>query len=230
MLDWYSNNVKRKNGASKCCILMLRKRRVYGAIEHRRRLQAHRKGFLLKTIETAHNVRFLLSLAALTIQSPVRSVWMKPQSNSWWEDVVNAAFTSDDWLENLRMLKATFLYVCSELHLVAEKNDTLMRKAIPVEQRVALTLWFLATGTDFHTIGHLFGMSRSTVCVITKQVCNALVSILLPRIPSEDGLKKVVDGFKHKFGFPQCAGMVDGTHVLIVTLNYTYALLVHRMP
>ena len=95
-----------------------------------------------------------------------------------------------------------------------------MRKAIPVEQRVALTLWFLAIGTDFHTIGHLFGVSKSTVCVVTKQVCNALVSILLPkyiRFSSGDGLIEVVDGFKHKFGFPQCAGVVDGTHVPIVS-------------
>ena len=145
---------------------------------------------------------------------------MKPRSNSWWEDVVNATFTSDDWLENLRMSKTTFLYVCSELRLAVEKNDTSMRKAIPVEQRVALTLWFLATGTDFRTIGHLFGVSKSTVCVVTKQVCNALVSILLPkyiRFPSGDGLREVVDGFKHKFGFPQCAGVVDGTHVPIVS-------------
>ena len=134
--------------------------------------------------------------------------------------MVNATFTSDDWLENLRMSKATFLYVCSELHLAVEKNDTSMRKALPVEQRVALILWFLATGTDFRTIGHLFGVSKSTVCVVTKQVCYALVSILLPkhiRFPSSDGLREVVDCFKHKFGFPQCAGVVDGTHVPIVS-------------
>ena len=82
----------------------------------------------------------------------------------------------DDWLENLKMSKATSLYMCDELRSSVEKNDTSMRKAIPVEQRVALTLWFLSTGADFRTIGHLFGVSKSAVCV---QVCNALVSILL---------------------------------------------------
>ena len=82
--------------------------------------------------------------------------------------MVNATFTSDDWLENFRMSKATFVYVCNELRSLVEKNDTTTRKAIPVEQRVALTLWFLSTGADFRTIGHLFGVSKSTVCVITK--------------------------------------------------------------
>ena len=89
---------------------------------------------------------YLLSLAALTVQSPVRSIWMKPRSKSWWEDVVNATFTSDDWLKNFRMSKATFFCVCNELWSSVEKNDTMMRKAIPVEQRVALTLWFLSSG------------------------------------------------------------------------------------
>ena len=90
-----------------------------------------------------------------------------------------------------------------------------MRKALPVEQQFAITLWFLSTGVDFHTVGHLFGVSNSTLCVITKQVCSALVAILLPKyiqFLNGDGLREVVDGFKHKFGFPQCAGVVDGTY------------------
>ena len=148
--------------------LTLRKRRVRDIIERRRRLRARRRRDFRRTQSRQRMMfAFLLSMAALTIQSPVRSVWMKPRSNSWWEDVVNATFTSDDWLENLRMSKATFLCVYDELRSSVEKNDTSMRKAIPVEQRVALTLWFLSTGADFRTIGHLFGVSKSAVCVIT---------------------------------------------------------------
>ena len=79
-------------------------------------------------------------------------------------------FTSDDWLENLRTSKATFLYVCNELRSSVEKSDTSMRKAIPVEQRVALTLRFLSTGVDFRTIGHLFGVSKSAMCVIIYSI------------------------------------------------------------
>ena len=68
-----------------------------------------------------------------------------------------------------------------------------MRRAIPVEQRVALTVWFLSTGADYRTIGHLFGVSKSTVCVVTKQVYATIVKILLPkyiRFLGSDGLKK----------------------------------------
>ena len=101
-----------------------------------------------------------------------------------------------------------------------EKSDTVMRNAIPVEQRVALTLWFLSTGADYRTIAHLFGVSKSTVCLVIKQVCTAIAQILMPKyicFPSNNGLKQVVDGFKHKWRFPQCAGVVDGTHIPIVS-------------
>ena len=90
-----------------------------------------------------------------------------------------------------------------------------MRKAVLVEQRVALTLWFLSTNADYRTIGHLFGVSKSTVCIVTKEVCAAIVDKLLRkyiRILGDEGLREVVDGFKSKLGFPQCAGDVDKTH------------------
>ena len=35
-----------------------------------------------------------------------------------------------------------------------------MTRAVSVERRVALTLWFLATNSDYRTIGHLFGVSK----------------------------------------------------------------------
>ena len=163
---------------------------------------------------------FVMSIVALHIHSPMRSVWSKERSSYWWEHIVGQTFTSYDWLENFRMSHATFMYLCNELRSTIEKDDTRMRKAIPTEQRVALTLWFLATNADYRTIGHLFGVSKSTVCIVTKEVCAAIVRVLLSKyikLPTGEGLKEVVDGFEHKWGFPQCAGAVDGTHIPIVS-------------
>ena len=84
----------------------------------------------------------VLSILALNCCSPTRSLWMKERSSYWWDDVVNRTFSAHDWLENFRMSQATFLYVCNEIRPVVEKEDTVMRSAIPVQQRVALTLWF----------------------------------------------------------------------------------------
>ena len=105
------------------------------------------------------------------------------------------------------MSQETFLYLCTELRESVERSDTIMRKAVLVEQRVALTLWFLSINADYCTIGHLFGVSKSTVCIVMKEVCAVIVDKLLPkymRIPGDEGLSEVVDGFKSKVGFPQC--------------------------
>ena len=37
--------------------------------------------------------------------------------------------------------------------------------------------------------------------------------------PNGDSLKEVINGFEHKWGFPQCAGAVDGTHIAITSLH-----------
>ena len=114
------------------------------------------------------------------------------------------------------MSHSTFMYLCDKLQSGIEKQNTIMRRAISTEKRVAIMLWFLATGTDYRTIGHLLGVSKSTVCVVTKVVCAVIVKHLLPeyiKIPTGTALKVVIDGFKDDLGFPQCAGAVDGTHI-----------------
>ena len=58
----------------------------------------------------------------------------------------------------------------NELQSFIEKNDTEMRKAIRTDMRVALTLWLLAIRVDYCTIGQLFGVSKSTVCLVSKEV------------------------------------------------------------
>ena len=59
-----------------------------------------------------------------------------------------------------------------------ERQDTRLRKAIPTEKRVAITLWFYATGADYRTIGHFFGVSKSTVSLVVKNVSSAILELL----------------------------------------------------
>ena len=63
-----------------------------------------------------------------------------------------------------------------------------MRKAIPVEQRVAVTLWRLATTADYQTIVHLVGISKAAVCIIgaATKICS---------------LKEVIHGLNTSGGF-----------------------------
>ena len=91
-----------------------------------------------------------------------------------------------------------------------------MRTAVSVEKRVGVTLWFLATTAEYRTLAHLFGIGRSTVCNIVQETLKAIVSVLMRQyitFPNGSGLQDVIEGFSERFGVPQCAGAIDGSHI-----------------
>ena len=190
-----------------------------------RRIQRTRRRRAFVRRQARQRLVFVLMLAGLSFGlhgqgSSIRTVWTKERSSYWWEHVVSSCFTPQDWLQNFRMSKDTFAYLCDQLCSSISKTDTITRKAISTEQRVAITLCFLSTGSDYRTIGHLFGVSKSTACVVTKEVCAAIVECLLPKyikIPTGAALRENVEAFKTELGFPQCVGAVDGTHIPIIS-------------
>lgn len=54
------------------------------------------------------------------------------------------------------------------------RQDTVMRKAISAERRLALTLYYLASTAEYRTLAHLFDVSNSFVCNCIKDVCDAV--------------------------------------------------------
>jgi len=137
-----------------------------------------------------------------------------------------STFSEEDWMENFRVSKLTFDYLCTQLSPLIKRKDTVLRKAITVPHRVAITLWCLATCGEYRTIGHLFGVARCTVCVIVHDTCEAIVRILLKKyvqFPMDEQLVHVVNGFRLKWGMIQCAGAVDGCHIPVKppALNHT---------
>ena len=96
----------------------------------------------------------------------------------FWKHVTET-FTPDEWIDNFRVSKVMFLYLCGKIGPSIERQDTSMRKAISVEQRVGITLWSLATCCEYRTIAALFGVASSTVCFIIHDTCAAIVNVLL---------------------------------------------------
>ncbi|XP_028129122.2 uncharacterized protein LOC114325295 [Diabrotica virgifera virgifera] len=102
------------------------------------------------------------------------------------------------------------------LHLVENdirKSDTNYREAISPEERLAITLRYLATGDTFYTIGHSFRVGFSTVSAIVVEVCEALCRnlqhiIYLPE-PTTEIWKKSEEGFRNTWRFPNCIGSID---------------------
>ncbi|XP_035676202.1 protein ANTAGONIST OF LIKE HETEROCHROMATIN PROTEIN 1-like [Branchiostoma floridae] len=91
-----------------------------------------------------------------------------------------------------------------------------MRDAISAEKRLAVTMYWLASGDLFRTVADLFGISEGSVCVIIHGVCKAIVDVLLPqyiRWPTGERLRANIRGYEEVRNFPQCGGAIDGTHI-----------------
>ena len=69
------------------------------------------------------------------------------------------------------------------------------------------------------TIGSLFGISASSVCICVKNVCQAIAKRLLSTIlfSGEENLVDVVQGNKQEWEFPRCVGERDCAHIPIRT-------------
>ena len=197
---------------------------------HRALQSSNRRMALLKRCVSRRKVRMVLLLTTIfirlfTARLP-RESWSISRSSVWWEAVVCDAFTPQDWMENFRTSRETFLYLCDQLRRTISRQNTRLRRAISVERRVAITLWVLATPCEYRTVAHLFGVARCTVCCIIKDTCEAIVKVLLPKyihFPVGPKLKETVTGFLDRWGLPQCAGSIDGSHIPVrpPAMNHT---------
>ena len=160
----------------------------------------------MSCLTTSH--LFLLLASTLTSQLHIeKSILVKEKSSDFWNSIVNRTFNQIDWYENFRMIKETFKYLRNELKVYIEKKDIRLRQAIPVKLRLPITVWFLSTGTEYNILGHLFGVSRSSICCIINQVCITIENVLIHcciKFPVGDVLQALVDGFHDQWGFPNC--------------------------
>lgn len=75
-----------------------------------------------------------------------------------------------------RMTSADFENLINIVGHKIKKQDTNFRNAIPVKERLAITLRFLASGDSFHSLMYLFRVSKQSISSIIPEVCEALIS------------------------------------------------------
>ena len=150
-----------------------------------------------------------------------RSLWIRPRSHGF--TAIISTWDDAQWKRNFRVSKPTFEYLCNELRPSLQRSDH-VRASIPVETRVAVALWRLGTNIEYRTLSNILGVGASTACVIVHQVCDAIVHTLLNtyiRIPTGSDAMAIVQGFRESWGFPQCFGAIDGSHIPILTPEHS---------
>ena len=108
--------------------------------------------------------------------------------------------------------------LCYELKPYIEKDITRLRLPIPFTKRVAITIYYLVDEGRYRKTANAFGVSRSSVSVIVREVCQAISLHLGPKcikMPTTDEeVLNAATEFERKYGFPLCLRAVDGTMYL----------------
>lgn len=99
-------------------------------------------------------IAFLQALLAVVHQPRIKCVWRHLRSDAWFE-MVMAAYNENQWYENFRVTKTTFMFTLDEIRVDITRQDTVMSNAISAERRLALSLYYLASTAEFRTIAHL---------------------------------------------------------------------------
>jgi len=69
-----------------------------------------------------------------------------------------------------RMSAEDFEYLLNKFGPIIKKQDINTRKAIPIQDRLAVTLRFLATGNSFTNLSYLFKYSNQIISNIVHEV------------------------------------------------------------
>ncbi|CAL5199216.1 unnamed protein product [Lathyrus oleraceus] len=154
-----------------------------------------------------------------SIVGPQRRLWVKNRSQDWWQSCISPEFPEQEFRRCFRMSKSTFHFICSELDSAVTKKNTMLRDAIPVQQRVAVCIWRLATGDPLRLVSKRFGLGISTCHKLVLEVCAAIKKVLMPKFiswPDEKNLKLIKQEYESLSGIPNVGGSMYTTHIPII--------------
>lgn len=124
------------------------------------------------------------------------------------------------WRQHFRFSRETFEFIVQLVRASMEKRNTRFRAAIPIEKRIAVALWWLASGNSFRTAASTFGIGKSTAIQITHEFDDSLCElygdwIVFPE--SEQDTAQAIKSFSEEttIPVPQILAAVDGCHIPI---------------
>ncbi|XP_069839531.1 uncharacterized protein [Dendropsophus ebraccatus] len=117
-----------------------------------------------------------------------------------------------------RMSISSYDHLLTHLRIGLTHQDTDMRRCISPEERLMVTLRFLASGNSYASLHFEFLLGSSTISTIIASTCELiwqqLREIVMPQPKAEDWLR-IADGFYNSAQFPNCLGALDGKHIRV---------------
>ncbi|XP_071948714.1 uncharacterized protein [Antedon mediterranea] len=109
---------------------------------------------------------------------------------------------------------------CQDEHIagITERESTGGMPQVPLEKRVLVLLWYLASLDKYSSIADRFGLSESTACDATRTLANFISQHLLDKIiqwPSQNECIEISSIYRELKHFDGVVGMIDGTHIPI---------------
>ncbi|XP_069612218.1 pre-mRNA-splicing factor SPF27 isoform X1 [Ranitomeya imitator] len=124
----------------------------------------------------------------------------------------------EKYLEFTRMSQDSFRYLLRLVEGAITRQDTQLRRSISAEERLLVTLRFLATGETLRSLHFQFRIGVSTLSGIVADTCRALWDNLrdefLP-LPTTELWEANAQKFDQLCSFPNCIGAVDGKRIWI---------------
>ncbi|XP_041989222.1 protein ANTAGONIST OF LIKE HETEROCHROMATIN PROTEIN 1-like [Aricia agestis] len=108
--------------------------------------------------------------------------------------------------------------VTSNENLIKQLKDTHMREAISPEDKLLITLRFLATGDSYTSLQYMFKVSKQSISRFVPVVCEAIIQALKDyiKLPSSiEEWQEIARGYESRWHFPNCGGAIDGKHIRI---------------
>lgn len=92
---------------------------------------------------------------------------------------------------------------------------------------MAITLRYLGTGDNLHSLAYGFRVASSTACIITRNTANAIYEKLATTylvVPNADQWNRVTMDYYTKWNYPNCCGAKDVKHIAIISPPHSGSL------
>lgn len=99
------------------------------------------------------------------------------------------------------------------------KTDTFYRKALSPGLKLAITLRYLASGDNYHSMMYAFRVPHNIISKLIREVCDAIIAEYAEEViegsTTEQQWTRISDQFSRRWQFHHCLGTLDGKHIAI---------------